>query len=650
SRFSPEGIAAQAAQQNFFLAIQVLTSIRDTGGVIKDLGYTGFGGEDASAFGVTIETKNASHLDQRIDKVLDAAKLGFSADLKGEEMIEYQRARQNARVQVLSRLSAIFSRSGAYADYLEEGDTPGFYGAELAKIDALTEEEAQAVGARIFDRNKAMIIKVLPDGSEDAPETERANYEYEPDGEESLALPDDIDPAEAHRPLPFEDIAPAELEYVEYALDNGMQVVLVRSSQVPVMDIQMIVEGGSADAAHPELAAMATQMYGIRDDLVARNLNSFFMAAGGDFGSRPGPLSTAFFSRGLSVYLDFLIAAVSERVVQAQYRTGALDNWKLATREQLEKKSRSLAIERDNTFNRELYGAGHPHVRAQISDPKKLREISLRDVEAFRNDHFRAANSAIIITGGFDMNLATQYIERFFGEPDLRDRKSTWQQARVLPPRTPAPEPKSGDIRVLTEADKERVQTTVTIGYPLAEAYGDDHAALAVMASMLNYEVSAVRQKLGASYGVYARLDVNRPRILVGGAIDSARAGEGVKAIKAAVQRVRDGEDFDRRFAFARREVLKGMINAQADSQLLAENLAEAVRNGKSYDYFRELAASVATLTPEQVKAQVDRVMKEERAVTLVQGPKAGIEDVVTVNGMTSVKALPDMVHDEDDD
>ncbi len=650
TRFSPDWAAAQSAQEMMFLAVAVLTRTNAYGSVVENIGPAGFGGKDASVFGVSIETKKPGQLDQGIDVVLDAIQKGFNADLGGEDFVEYQTARQNARLRVLGGISSIFGRSGAYADYLEEGKTPGFYGAELAAIDNLGDEHAQRVGKRIFNRESAMVVKVIPDGTITAPTAERAEFDYEPEAEESLAIPDDIDPAEAHRPLPFEEITPAEAQYVEFELDNGMRAVLVQSSQVPVMDIQLIIDGGTADGGgHPELAQLATRSYGIRDDREARNLASFFQAAGGNFGSQVGPLSTTFFSRGLAIYLDFLIAGVSERVVQGQYRTGALDGWKMGMSDRLKKKSTVQRLELQNSFNIALYGKGHPHVREVITDRSKLREIALRDIEEFRNTHFRGANAAIIITGGFDMNLAVQYVQRFFGEPTLRDRKSSWMEARGTPPRAVPPEPTIGAIRHMTEADTEKVQTTVTIGYPLAVAYGDDHAALLVMASMLNFEVSAVRQKLGASYGVYARLGVDRPRIEVGGALDSGRAGQGTAAILAAIQRVRDGEDFDRRFAFARREVLKGMINAQADSQLLAGRLAEAVRNGRSYDYFQELARRVATLEPAAVKAQVDRVMQESRSVMLIQGPPHGIDAVTTVNGITGAKKMPDVIHEKED-
>ncbi|MEM9454381.1 MAG: insulinase family protein [Myxococcota bacterium] len=648
-RFSKDSAAAQAAQQMLLLATQVLTSMSETGSVVRNLEPTGFGGEEAFVFGVALETKKARELDQGIDAVLDAIRRGFAADVSKDDIVEYQVARQQARLFVLGRISNIIGRSGAYADYLEPG-SPGFYGTELAAIDALTDEEAQRVGRRIFSRDRAMVIKVVPDGSEDTPAAERADFDYEPQDEEQLGLPDDIDPAEAHRPLPLEEIAPPEAQTMEYQLDNGMRVVLVQSSQVPVMDIQVIVGAGKADADHPELAEMATRLFGYRDDREARNLASFFAASGGLFNGNVGPRSSTYFSRGLSIYLDFLLAGVSERVVQAQYQTSSLENWKMGMAKRLKKQSTVQAIKRNNAFYNALYGQGHPYVREVISDRDKLRDISLRELEDFRSTHFRGANSAIIITGGFDMGLVVQYVEAYFGKPKLRDRKATWNEPKATPDRVVPPVPKPANIRWMTEVDKERVQTTVTIAYPLQAAYGDDHAALMILAAMLNERVSAVRLQLGASYGVYARLAVDRPRIELGGAIDSARAGEGSKAIREAIQAQLDGENFDRRFAFARREVLRNMMNAQADSELLAGRLAEAVRNGRSYDYFQELARRVAKLEPAQVKALGDRVLKSERSVTLVQGPTSGIKNVLEANEITGETKLPDVIHDEYED
>ncbi len=650
-RFTPDYIAAQAAIETMFLSVSFFVNTRP-GSVVKRFYPASLGGKEASLFGIGVETEKARDLDRAVDEVLDAIGRGFAANVEGDEYEgSYDSARQRARLQVLDSVASVFGRSGTYADYLEEGDDAGFIGRDLAVLDALTSVQAQEVGRRVFARGEAMVVKVVPDGSKDKPTAERAAFDYEPKAEENLALPTDIDPAEAHTPLELQDIAPAEGQSLELTLDNGMRVVLVQSTDVPVMEMQLIVGAGTADGGTaPELAELAARLYGPRDDLEARNLMSFFDAAGGLFDRGVGRTSSTFETRSLAVYLDFLVAGMAEHVIQAEYRGGGLEGWKEQRKKQLEKAFFRQAASRANTVAVAAYGDGHPHVRKAIDDPKALRTITLRDIEAFRARHYRAANSTLIVTGGFDLDLTLKYIESFFGKPVLRDTRSPWNGPEQTAVRTPAPEPRPGKIRYFTEIDSERAQTDVSIVYPMATVYGDDHAALAVMADMLNFGVSSVRQTLGASYGVYARLDTERPRIEIGGSLDSARAGQALAAMHASVQALRDGKDFDRQFAFARRNVLRNMLNAQADARLLADQLAQAVRSGQSAEYFAELAQEVATLEPGAVKAQLARVMRDERSVTLIQGPKEGVDGVVKGVGISGAKALPDVVHDEDDD
>lgn len=649
-RFTREYIASQAALQTMFLAVSFFTGGRSSA---VERWYPVFqGGEQAPLFGVAVETEKARDLDRAIDEVLDAITRGFSPELKGKDgRGSYDQVLQRTRLDVLDQFKGVSSRGVSYADYLAEGTNAGFYGADLAEIQALTPEHAQSTGRKLFAREGAMVVKAIPDGSKEKPKTDRAAFDYKPSEDERMSVPEDIDPAEAHRSLEIGDSDAAEGQSLEYELDNGMRVILVQSTSMPVMDVQVIVGGGLEHVPqNPDIARNAVNLFSIAEgDRDASNLLNFFYLAGGVYGQNVGTHASTFNSRGLSIYLDFIIAGLAEQVVNGAYQTGALDGWKLRRKDQLDKKFFQQAASRTNAFSDALYGPGHPHVRHVIDNPKDLREVKLRDIEAFRDQHFRGANSAIIITGGFDMELAIAYVDAFFGKPVLRDRDNPWLEPSATPAKEAVPEPAPGTVRVLTEIDKERVQTDVRIGYPLREAYGDDHAALMVMAEMLNFGVSAVRQKLGASYGVYARLVTGQPRIEAGGALDSARAGEGLAAIVAAVADLREGKDFDRRFAYARRTVLRNMVNAQGDPQLLSSQVADAVRNGRSYDYHQKLAQRVAALKPEQVKKIASKVLVQGRSVTMVQGPKDGVDNAMSGIDAKAVKALPDVVHDERD-
>lgn len=334
--------------------------------------------------------------------------------------------------------------------------------------------------------------------------------------------------------------------------------------------------------------------------------------------------------------------------VQGEYRSGALENWKQRQKDRLKKEHFKLDAQRNNIFYEAIYGKGHPTVRPVITDASALRDIKLDDLEDFRDTHYRAANTVLIVTGGFDVDLAGQYIERFFGEPKLRDRKNPWQEAKQSATHEKPEKPQPGEVRFITEIDDERLQTQVTIAYPFEEVYGPDHAAKLVLVSMLNFGDSKLRHELGSTYGIYAGLDEGRALVQIGGALDSSRAGEALVAIRAQIDLLRSGEDFDRHFAFARREVFNSMIEARGDAELLAKNIARAVQADQPYDYYDKLAAQVAALKPAQVKTEIDAILIEADSLTMIQGPKEGIADVVAKVGIEGALKLPDMVHDED--
>ena len=91
------------------------------------------------------------------------------------------------------------------------------------------------------------------------------------------------------------------------------------------------------------------------------------------------------------------------------------------------------------------------------------------------------------------------------------------------------------------------------------------------------------------------------------------------------------------------------MVQVQGDSELLAARLAESVRRGVGYEYFENLAAEVASLKPEQVKAQIAAHLRPERSVTLLQGPEEAVKRVIAEGKLTDVTTLPPVVHDDDE-
>jgi zinc protease len=643
-RFSADHTAAEAATTSVVLAVDLLTG-GSRSAVAASLPVA-LGGDEARVFGIAVVPTRPDRLAAAIDEVHTAIDRVLATEI--DESRLYDRMRQQRRRDVVDSIAWMPGRARTYAAYLDAGVSPSHFRDELAAIDDLTPAQVHAMGRQLFARERALVIELVPGGEAALTElAELAELGYEPASDDQVALPDDIDPAEAGRPLPFDDIAPPELEQLDHRLANGMRVLLVRSSQYPVMDAQVIVGAGWLDAPeHPELPLLAMRLYGPHEggrfgsSRDAWALFQHFDQSGSSMSATIDPHSTTYRASGLSIYLDFILAGLAERVVQGDYQSGTFDAWKEGYQRALEgpETARQIAIER--TISTALYGEGHPHGYAQAGDLDALRRLGQRDLWRFHDERYRAANCTLVIVGGFDMPLAVDYIEAFFESPRLRRRRSSWQEPVVERPRPAVPEPAPGGPSIFTATSEDLVQTTMSLAFPLAEIYGDDHAALMVLAAMLDLEVRAVRERLGASYGVDASLHADQPRLEISGEVDSARAGEALAEVLAALERLRKGEGFERRFAFARRGVLGKMIDVQADATQLAAALAQAVRNGRSYDYYRELARHVATLEPEAVTALIDRVLDPKRSVTLLLGPPDGVRKAVEHNRLEGVRDL----------
>lgn len=98
---------------------------------------------------------------------------------------------------------------------------------------------------------------------------------------------------------------------------------------------------------------------------------------------------------------------------------------------------------------------------------------------------------------------------------------------------------------------------------------------------------------------------------------------------------LRDRDDFERQFAFARREVLSDLLAMKSDATTLGALIAGAVREGLEPDYVSELAQTVAALDVEAVGAQLDWVLFRGNSVTLLAGPPKGIADARRGHGLT---------------
>lgn len=632
-RFTVEHAAARVAfaMAPVFVLVGEVIAARGTKRRIATSQPVVLGAKASTLVGVVIETERPGDLDAATQRALRSIQAGFDLTAGGTAFREvYDQARQRRRLELLDEVASIEHRGRAYADYLEEGDEPGFLGAALATVDGLSGDAVQLTGRKVFARARALVVDIVPGGSA-RPRLDRAAFEAPMDVEEHFHVDDIDDDASAHVPLPFTPRVPDRASIRRIVLGNGLVMVLARSTEVPVLDVRIVVGAGHQDAIdeRPEVPALAASMYGARDDGLGQSVMAPFERTGAEHGTLVRRATTTYFARGLAIYLDYIIAAMAELVVEPAFERERFEAWHDRRRAELAEPSARRDAALRNTVRAALYGEGHPYARPESARPEDLDDTGRYDLDAFRREHVRADNTTVVVSGGFPLYFAADHIEGHFRAGKRRGVDALWLAKGDDEPRPQVPEPKPGGVRLFTEVDDRRAQTELTVMFPLAEVVGHDHAALAIAVEMLDVALLRLREQLGLTYGVDASLDDEEPKVMVHGFVDSARAAEALRAVNAVLAELRGGEAFDRRFVAARRALVHRMLDRQGDPRAHADLLAEAIGAGLPLDYFDHLPERLAKSTPEQVRMQMEQVLAANRSVTLVQGPEAAIEAVL---------------------
>jgi predicted Zn-dependent peptidase len=174
-------------------------------------------------------------------------------------------------------------------------------------------------------------------------------------------------------------------------------------------------------------------------------------------------------------------------------------------------------------------------------------------------------------------------------------------------------------------------------------------AARQVLANIMNQRAEDMRFKLGSTYGLYFGRSPNigpsgyilRGGAAVGGTIDAERGGETLKALRASIDSLRQGDnDFDEQFVRARRQIIQHMLGQSTVTFELAARLAHIAEFGLDTNYYNTLLQQVAAVSPAQVRALMKTELDPNNEVIVVLGDKTHVEKTFGEAGIKDVKII----------
>ncbi len=416
--------------------------------------------------------------------------------------------------------------------------------------------------------------------------------------------------------------APALPAIQTWTLANGARVYFVPARDLPMVDVRVVFDAGSArDGAHAGLARLTnTLLADGAGDLDADQVATRFDALGVRFGS--GALrDMAWVSlRSLSEKetLDAAAALVA-RVLTAP-RLAPADFRRERARMRVARKAaeQSLGEVAERAFYRALYGS-HPYAHPPGGTARSLAAITRAEVLRFHRRYYAGRNAVVAIVGDLDRDGARALARRVAGA------LPAGAPAPPLPA-VPAPAARTVEIR------RTSTQTHVRIGTVGMRRGDPDYFALYVgnhvlggggLVSRLSQEI---RERRGLSYSVYSYFVPMHRRgpFVMGLQTRNGQAREAVSLLRAGLRRfVADGPT-EAELAAAKENIIGGFplrIDSNAD---IVEYLAMIGFYRLPLDYLQTFPQRVRAVTRAAVRDAFRRRVDPQRLVTVVVGGGAG--------------------------
>jgi len=401
---------------------------------------------------------------------------------------------------------------------------------------------------------------------------------------------------------------------------NGARVLFVAAPELPMVDVRVVFDAGSArDGDRPGLAAFTASMLneGARDwnaDTIAERLEN----VGAELGASADRDMTAVSLRSLTrePALDTALTTLSGVLAAPNFPPDDLERMRENALIGLRQEEEQPGKVGQKALYRQIFGS-HPYAADPSGTATSIRALTREDLQGFHQRYYTGANAVVAIIGALDRPAAEALAERVVGGLPQGER--------------PAPLP---EVPELGAESLERIsfpssQTHVLAGQPGMRRGDPDYFALYLGnhilggSGLVSQLMEEVREKRGLSYSTYSYfLPLAQPGpFLMGLQTKNAQADEARKVMIDTVKRFVAEGPAEAELAAAKKNLTGGFPLRIAENAEIVQYLAVIGFYGLPLDYLDRFTDRVEAVTADQIRdAFARRVHPERLAIVTVGG------------------------------
>ncbi|MCP4452262.1 MAG: insulinase family protein, partial [Planctomycetes bacterium] len=409
-------------------------------------------------------------------------------------------------------------------------------------------------------------------------------------------------------------------------LDNGLKVIGTRTDEIPIVAVQLTLNGGhKLDAYDPAKSGLAeltaALMNESTENYTSEEVQEALRKLGSNISVYASGARTTMSITTLKKHLVKTLEIAEDVLSRPKFTQDDYDRVKKQQLEGVLSMQKDATAIADIVFNRLLYGDGHIYAVPSSGTEASLTSITPDDVKAFYKSYYAPDVSELVVVGDISRNEIMP----------LLGFLQTWKSKAVKIPDLPDA-PGTGQTRLYLVDKPEAPQSEIRIGYVTDMPY--DATGEYFKCTLMNYPLGGafnsrinlnLREDKGWTYGARSNFgsdDDPGPYVAQAGVKGAATDGavfEFMKEIKA----YRDKGITDEEVSFIRKSIgQRDARNYETPGQK-ASFLRRIVHYNLDKTYVDDQAKIINAITREEITGLAKKHLRDKNMYILVVGDKA---------------------------
>jgi predicted Zn-dependent peptidase len=209
------------------------------------------------------------------------------------------------------------------------------------------------------------------------------------------------------------------LEIEEYALANGLRVVLNRDDAVPVVAIAVYYDVGSRNERDGRTGfahLFEHMMFQGSANVPKAGHFQYIMKAGGTMNGTTSSERTNYFETMPANQLPLALWLESDRMRSLAVTQENLDNQREAVKEEKRLRYDNQPYGQIFDLIAEMIYKNFANAHSTIGSMEHLDDASVEDVQEFFRIYYAPNNAVLVVSGSFEPALAKELVETYFGD------------------------------------------------------------------------------------------------------------------------------------------------------------------------------------------------------------------------------------------